>query len=113
MACALAACYRAPQLAQLPALLPPDAPSHLARQLVRAQTIRDAGGAACDVCGRRPLVAPLTEWVEWWTLNPQGAVQTKTASATSTVTVTETLPFVWRGGSWGCVPQTDKTKSAP
>ncbi|KIH91619.1 leucine rich repeat domain containing protein [Sporothrix brasiliensis 5110] len=139
---AMEACYRTPQLPQLPDLLPPEAPPRLARQLGKALAVRDSGGSTCSVCShgqgqlatRRPMVAPMTAWLEWWefgkpdvnvTYTHTAAVSGSTGAAAAASTIggggaggadtpqparlqeneIEVLPFMWRGCSWGCVPR--------
>ncbi|CAK7198813.1 hypothetical protein SEUCBS139899_001480 [Sporothrix eucalyptigena] len=125
---ALEACYRTPQLPQLPDLLPPDAPPRLGRQLGKALVVRDTGGSTCLVCSQhhahpRPMVTPMTAWLEWWelgkpdmnltysTTTPAVSYSTgETAAAQRTPLAEneiELLPFMWRGCSWGCLPRVE------
>lgn len=130
---ALEACYRTPQLPQLPDLLPPDAPSRLARQLGKALALRDSGGSTCLPCSHgqptlRPMVAPMTAWLEWWEFGKPdvNVTYSHTAAVSSTAAATElagdaprpvpvplqeneieVLPFMWRGCSWGCIPRVE------
>lgn len=130
---AMEACYRTPQLPQLADMLPPEAPPRLARQLGKTQALRDSGGSTCSVCSHgqsppRPMVAPMTAWLEWWEFGkPDVNVTYSQATAVSGVTRTaqdaggdaprpaplqeseiEVLPFMWRGCSWGCVPRVEE-----
>ena len=129
---ALEACYRAPQLPHLADMLPDDAPLHVRRQLGKAAELRESGGCTCCVCGKHetPLVAPMTEWIEWWefgksdiniyyltreheesignALDPSGSegdsIDIHHPGKEGTTDQIEVLPFAFRGCSWGCVP---------
>ncbi len=107
---ALEACYRTPQLGLLGDLLPDNAPPHLGRQLDRALDLRDEGGHTCSVCRRpQPLVAPMTEWLEWYAF-ARSDIHAAVPPRTDVLTKgdIDVLPFVWRGCSWGCVPQVEE-----
>ena len=103
----LQACYRAPQVNELPHLLPQNSPPHLSKLLQKAHLLRETGGLRCSVCKRR-LVQPRAEWIEWWELKHP---------ATSTVgdqvvfvpmnqnEEERAVPFIRRGCSWKCLPQ--------
>ncbi|KAL1903445.1 hypothetical protein Sste5346_000072 [Sporothrix stenoceras] len=129
---AMAACYRTPQLPQLADLLPPEAPPRLARQLGKAQALRESGGSTCSKCSHgqsppKPMVAPMTAWLEWWEFGkpdvnvtysqaaPWSAGRQDTSGgAPQPVPLRENeievLPFMWRGCSWGCVPRVEEVK---
>ncbi|EFX02160.1 leucine rich repeat domain containing protein [Grosmannia clavigera kw1407] len=91
MELALEACYGVPQLGQLAELLPSDAPPQLARQLARARALREAGGAACSLCRWQLLVAPMTEWLEWWEF-AKSDIDLSYLASTSASAATTTTP---------------------
>ena len=96
---ALRACYKAPQLSQLPFLLPEDVDvEHLIQLLKQTLYLKEAGGRECSVCGREYIV-PRTEWVEWWCLLPPNS-SGKHESALDRSGVP--IPFLRRGCSWAC-----------
>ncbi len=80
------ACYKSPQLSQLPFLLPKeDCPFHLSELLQKTWKLKEAGGQSCSVCNSNYIV-PRTEWVEWWYCSPSYEAGP--------------VPFLRRGGSW-------------
>ena len=89
------ACYKAPQLSQLPFLLPEDCPCHLRRLLESTWRLKEAGGKECSVC-KKEYIIPRTEWIEWWYCLPGGA-KVKNRSD-----VSMPVPFLRRGCSWKC-----------
>ena len=124
---ALEACYRTPQLPQLPNLLPPEAPPRLGRQLSKALLLRDSGGSTCSVCAQhqahaRTMVTPMTAWLEWWefgkpdinvTYSPSEPVlgdSTQRAPLSRDKNEIEVLPFMWRGCSWACIPRVEEVE---
>ncbi|CAK7228261.1 hypothetical protein SBRCBS47491_006847 [Sporothrix bragantina] len=125
---ALEACYRTPQLPQLPDLLPPEAPPRLGRQLGKALLLRDSGGNTCSVCSQRqtpprPMVTPMTAWLEWWEFGKPdvnvtysssdptaGEDAAQRAPLSREKNEIEVLPFMWRGCSWGCLPRVEEVK---
>ncbi len=96
---ALQTCYRAPQLSQLPFLLPEDVDvAHLIQLLKQTFYLKEAGGRECSVCGREYIV-PRTEWVEWWCLVlPHSPGKRESALDRSG----GPIPFLRRGCSWAC-----------
>ena len=96
---ALRACYKAPQLSQLPFLLPEDFDvAHLIRLLKRTFYLKEAGGRKCSVC-QREYIVPRTEWVEWWyLLPPHSSGKSESALDQSG----GPIPFLRRGCSWAC-----------
>ncbi|CAK7563118.1 MAG: hypothetical protein SEPTF4163_000977 [Sporothrix epigloea] len=124
---ALEACYRASQLTMLPHLLPPEAPLRIRRQLEKALLLRDSGGSTCAVCSQRqspprPMVAPMTAWVEWWEfgkpdINKTTSLSTPTAEdPQQRVPLSrerreiDMVPFLSRGCTWGCLPSVEESK---
>ena len=98
----LRACYHAPNLAQLPYLLPSTCPPSIPRLLKHAWRVNVAGGMQCSICAKSYLI-PRTEWMEWWHC-PQ--------IPSSTWHGNPPIPFIKRGCSWACAPnQTDGTGS--
>ena len=103
---ALRACYKAPQLSQLPFLLPEDVDmTHLIRLLKRTFYLKEAGGRKCSVCEREYIV-PRTEWVEWWCLLPPHS-SGKSESALDRSG--GPIPFLRSGCSWACWVQDHDT----
>jgi len=104
---ALRACYQTPQLKELRALLPAEAPPHLHDHLRRALEQREAGGLNCSVCGR-DVIVPRSQWVEWWRLGRRldtgGDPPVDTAEPLSRDPEEQLMPFLRRGCSWRCVP---------
>jgi len=93
---ALRACYDSPELASVPALLPPKAPAYMTRHLEAALAQKETGGWNCSVC-RRPIVVPRAVWLEWWDLDRRRVPGWS---------VGRLIPFLRRGCSWLCVPST-------
>lgn len=91
----LRACYHAPNLAQLPFLLPSTCPPSIPRLLKHAWRVSVAGGMQCSICSKNYLV-PRTEWMEWWHC-PQ--------IPSSTWNGNSPIPFIKRGCSWACAPK--------
>ena len=103
---ALRACYKAPQLSQLPFLLPEDVDvAHLIQLLKQTFYLKEAGGRKCSVCGREYIV-PRTEWVEWWCFGPPHS-SGKNESALHQSG--GQIPFLRRGCSWACWVQDPDT----
>ncbi|CAK7269466.1 hypothetical protein SEPCBS119000_003582 [Sporothrix epigloea] len=124
---ALEACYRAPQLGQLPNLLPPEAPLRVRNQLEKALLLRESGGSACAVCSQskpspRSMIAPMTAWLEWWEfgkpdINKSSSLSTPTSeNPAQGIRLSRRkdeiimLPFISRGCSWGCLPLVEEAK---
>ena len=96
---ALRECYKAPQLSQLPFMLPDDVDlTHLIHLLKQTFYLKEAGGRNCSICGKEYIV-PRTEWVEWWCIGrPDDNRKRKTALIQSR----GPIPFLRRGCSWAC-----------
>lgn len=96
---ALRACYKSPQLSQLPFLLPHDCPAHLTELVKKTFRLKEAGGQTCSVC-KREYIVPRTEWVEWWYCESVGS----TLSNRDRVLAQNRgpVPFLRRGCSWSC-----------
>lgn len=102
---ALRACYKAPQLSQLPFLLPEDVDvAHLIELLKQTFYFKQAGGRKCSVCGCEYIV-PRTEWLEWWCLVPHNSGKNESALDQSG----GPIPFLRRGCSWACWVQDPDT----
>ena len=95
---ALRACYKSPQLSQLPFLLPDTYP-HLTELLKKTFRLKEAGSQVCSVC-KREYIIPRTEWVEWWYCEPGG----NTPREPDRVLAQDRgpVPFLRRGCSWSC-----------
>ena len=100
---AVRACYKAPQLSQLPFLLPNDCPPHLRQLLESTWKLKEAGGKTCSVC-EQEYVIPRTEWIEWWCGYPHGAEEPKNPIIHSHGFTP--IPFLRRGCSWQCYVKT-------
>ena len=96
---ALRACYKSPQLSQLPFLLPDDSPAHLTELLKKTFRLKEAGGQTCSVC-KHEYIVPRTEWVEWWYCELGGSI----LSDRDRVLAQDRgpVPFLRRGCSWSC-----------
>lgn len=99
---ALRACYKSPQLSQLPFLVPKDCPTHLTQLLKDTWKLREAGGKICSVCGREYII-PRTEWLEWWYCIPSEAIMT--GDSISFQMDRKPVPLLRRGCSWACWDQ--------
>ena len=82
----------APELSQLPFYIPSTVSPHLSAMLQRTYYLNESGGQTCTICDI-DFIIPRTEWVEWWCKEGGPAV-----------------PFLRRGCSWACVPDTDKDR---
>ncbi|KAL8765376.1 MAG: hypothetical protein Q9209_007524 [Squamulea sp. 1 TL-2023] len=60
----LRACYKMPELSQLPYLIPKDAPNTLVPSLQRTWRLKQEGGQRCTIC-KSTYIIPRTEWIEW------------------------------------------------
>jgi len=100
MELAIRACYKAPQLSQLPFLLPSNCPTHLRQLLESTWKLKEAGGRKCSVCSRE-YVIPRTEWIEWWYCIAEDEVPDISKSEVWHQGLTP-LPFLRRGCSWQC-----------
>jgi hypothetical protein len=96
---ALRSASRSPYFPHLSTMLPDGSPA--VDLLADACRQQESGGAACSVCSR-PLFVARTQWIEWHEigiLEEGGVVDLLCGPHDSTV------PFLYRGCSWRCVPQ--------
>lgn len=114
----LRACYKSPQLSQLPFLTPIDAPKSIVPALKHTWRVKQEGGQRCTMCNAQYII-PRTEWFEWWqlTVKKEGALRFSKAQDSDSpshekyteicVPVGSPVPLLRRGCSWSCVPRTD------
>ncbi|KAL8936388.1 MAG: hypothetical protein Q9216_004962 [Gyalolechia sp. 2 TL-2023] len=125
----LRACYKSPQLSQLPFLTPTDAPKSIIPALKHTWRLKQEGGQHCTVCGARYII-PRTEWLEWWQLAVKKESDWTTTTTTTPpsngedsdpdtpcrrrdrdpevlVPVGSPVPLLRRGCSWSCVRRID------
>lgn len=98
---ALDECRKSPFLHELHKMLPDDAPERVVAGLQAAQRAKTSGKQRCSVCGRQYII-PRTEWIEFWYITPGSTL----------LNFDEYLyPFLRRGCSWKCVPESASTSS--
>jgi hypothetical protein len=88
----LKACTRSPYLSQLGDMLS-DGPPVLSDALNIVNLQQESGGSSCSIC-RRDLVVVRTQWLEWHLMG----------DATGLLP-----PYLYRGCSWKCVPESAKS----
>ncbi len=111
----LRACYKLPELSQLPYLIPDDAPNTLVLSLKRTWTLKQEGGQHCTMCNSFYII-PRTEWIEWRQL-PAGSAHERSLNdfppsvimelGVEMELVSSMVPLIRRGCSWACIPTPD------
>ncbi|KAL8862229.1 MAG: hypothetical protein Q9178_001236 [Gyalolechia marmorata] len=111
----LRACYKSPELSQLPYSIPDDAPKTIVPSLKRAWTLKQEGGQHCTMCNSFYII-PRTEWIEWRQL-PAGSSHERSLNyfppsvmmvlGVEMKLVSLMVPLIRRGCSWSCVPTPD------
>ena len=111
---ALRAASQAPEIEELADQVAGVVPQHIPPILKRAAKVRETGGQSCCICHRQ-VVIPQTEWLEWRQVFHRNIIYD---SPTSTRPRLDTdgnqdgntiwVPFIRKGCSWKCVPQTAK-----
>ncbi|KAL8913549.1 MAG: hypothetical protein Q9171_001631 [Xanthocarpia ochracea] len=107
----LRACYKLPELSQLPYLVPDDAPKTLVPSLKRTWTLKQEGGQHCTMCNSLYII-PRTEWIEWRQLPAESAYERSLNDfmmelGVELELVSSMVPLIRRGCSWSCVPTAD------
>ncbi|KAI1199140.1 hypothetical protein F5X97DRAFT_133768 [Nemania serpens] len=108
---ALKSASRAAQTWDLSAYLPPQAPSSVLQGIERIATQSSLNGnlgtVPCSMCGR-PIITPLTQWIEWWDIakreHKSWPGEQVTVEPLSMNANENAIPFLKRGCSWNCTP---------
>lgn len=104
---ALLECTKAPYLDQnfIDAAESAEWPAPVVRLLRTALSVRNTGGMSCSIC-HRTFVVTRAQWVEWWDCDTyENGLMCPRASGAEL----RPLPFLRRGCSWSCVPDSCQT----
>ena len=117
---ALRAASQAPEIEELADQVAGLVPQHIPPLLKRAARVRETGGQSCCICHQQ-VVVPQTEWLEWRQVFHCKIIYDSSTSTRNSILRTYGnqdgntiwVPFLRKGCSWKCVPQTAKKPPQP